>query len=165
MKKIILTLLLVTQIKTFAQLQHIFVIKNYKDMEQKAKMVIEIASNSYLINSMNNYNEGMVIYRCTSGSNNLTMEFTSISKMPGDTFLFASITGIFEDVFPSWKKYYQPHADYKKVYTTGYSKTIVTPYLNGKIISTLYKENGEWHLNNKYVQPPKTLNSETKKNI
>ncbi|MGH2647650.1 MAG: hypothetical protein ACRDE8_08790, partial [Ginsengibacter sp.] len=135
------------------------------DMEKKAKMVIDIASNTYLIISMNNYNEVMIVYNCTSGSNKLTMEFTSISKMPGDTFLFASVAGIFEDVFPCWKKYYQSRADYKKVFTSGFGKTIVTPYLNGKIISSLYKENGEWHLSNKYIQPSKTPDPATKKNI
>ena len=153
MKISILSFLLTLQVCVFGQMEKGFPTKDSSDISRMIDVILKNAKNKYQLKNINTVHENALEVVYTNGTHNLLIEFTR-NKPNGNATLsysFISITGLYEDVFPFWKKYYQKDAKMAHVLKATHGKAIITSsYAEGKIISSFNKYGDYWELENRY---------------
>ncbi|MFT3750949.1 MAG: hypothetical protein QM768_21730 [Agriterribacter sp.] len=154
MKIFAFTLLLLSiSVSSFSQ-DRFFNTTNRKD--------VDYVLNEVLSNTKNKYNqvkidslryENVIEFHYSDGEHQLYVEFNKNEKggnkdlgIP-DTlkYSFSALRGFYQDVFPFWKKYYEPEADYVQTAMTKHGKPNASE-LPTKRVAAFYKNAEEWIL-------------------
>jgi hypothetical protein len=158
MKNLIIILLLIITASAFGQMEKTFSSKDSSDISRLINLVLKNSKNKYHLDNINTTHENAIEAIYSDGIHKIIFEFSQVKSggnhdlnIP-DTmhYTFISVTGLYRDVFPFWKKYYQPDAKIKAIAKTTHGKVIITPYLKGKMISAFNKYGDYWELENRY---------------
>jgi len=151
MKNLILISLLMIHPGAFGQMEKTFTSKDSSDIPRLINLILKNTKNKYQLNNINTVHENAIEVIYSNGTHKLIIEFTR-NKPGGNTTLytFISLTGLYKDVFPFWKKYYQQDAKMAPIAKTTHGKVITTSYVEGKMISSFNKYGDNWELENRY---------------
>lgn len=152
MKALIFFSVLIINTVAFGQMEKTFTSKDSSDIHKLIDTILTTTKNKYQLKNINTVHENAIEAVYVNGTHNLIIEFTS-NKPNGSTttsYSFISITGLYEDVFPFWKKYFQPNADMTSIAKTNYCKPVIIPYAEGNMISSFNKYGDYWELENRY---------------
>jgi hypothetical protein len=158
MKNLIIILLLIISASAFGQMEKTFSSKDSSDIPRLIDLVLKDTKNKYQLYNIDTSKENAIQVIYSDGKHKMIIEFARVK--PGSNhdinipdmmhYTFVSITGLYGDVFPFWKKYYQPDAKRSATAKMRHGKVIITPYLNGKMISAFNKYGDYWELENRY---------------
>lgn len=159
---IMLLICLFTAFSASAQMEKTFSSRDSSDITKLVNTVLASTKNQYHLDTLDvrrvtpKYESISVKY--SDGTHWLRIDFTGI-KSGGNfdlgtpdtlNFTFVELTGFFQDIFPFWKKYYQPDADMVTVVNDGRGKVIVVSYLKGTMVSAFNKDGDLWSIDNHY---------------
>ncbi|MEP6595229.1 MAG: hypothetical protein ABJA71_04745 [Ginsengibacter sp.] len=152
MKILILISVLIIHTEAFGQMEKTFTSKDSSDIPRLIDLIVKNTKNKYRLKNINTIHENTIEVIYSNAAHNLIFEFTR-NQPGGDTtssYTFISLTGLYEDVFPFWKKYYQPDAKMAPTAKATHGKVIITSYVEGKMISSFNKYGDYWELENRY---------------
>ncbi len=160
MKNLMVIWLLITSAGAWGQMEKTFSSKDSSDIPKLINLILKSTKNTYHLNNINTAHENAIEVIYSDGTHKLIIEFSRIKagsnhnlNTTGTTeYTFISVTGLYKDVFPFWKKYYQPDAKMAGTAKATHGKVILTPYLNGKMISAFNKYGDYWELENRYPE-------------
>ena len=152
MKKFFFILFVFFNVSTFAQTGKGFATDS-ANIINFANSIVASAKNTYQPDKV--FRHRLVVelwYRC-SLPEKIRMEFRI---MDDKTAVLVHLTGYYEDIFPYWKKYYQPDADMATLEKAGNSE-MNAPFLQGQVKSFFTKitiTGKLWQLKNDYKPDP-----------
>jgi hypothetical protein len=151
MKKGLLIGLLFIQTIAFGQMEKNFSSNDSADIPKLVKLIITNAKNTYKLKNINHSHENAIEVVYASGKNNLVIEFAGNKTNDGVTvYTFVSVTGLFEDVFRFWKRYYQHNAKGNAVLKAGHGKVTKTALAGGAMITSFVKYGDKWEIENRF---------------
>jgi hypothetical protein len=151
MKNLIIIWLLLIYSSAIGQMEKTFSSKDSSDIPRLIDLILKNTKNRYHLNNINTTHENAIEAIYSNGTHNLIIEFTRSNPDSNTTvYTFISLTGLYKDVFPFWKKYYQPSAKMSAIAKAAHGKVITTSYIDGKMISSFNKYGDNWELENRY---------------
>src|SRR3954453_9858940 len=121
MRKELLIFLLIFCMRAFAQMEKTFTSADSSGIPRLINLVLKSAKNNYRLVNVNNNHENAIEAVYSGGAHKLIFEFSRIKYPAGQRsntpdsiqYTFISVTGPYKDLYPFWKKYYQPDAKMK----------------------------------------------------
>jgi hypothetical protein len=160
MKNLLFILLCIISTPAFAQIEKTFTTSDSADIPRFINLVLNNAKNKYRFSNVNNNHENAIEAIYSGGTYKLIFEFSRI-ELPADSnsnmphpvqYVFNSVTGPYKDLFPFWKKYFQPGDKMKATAKSAHGQPATIPYRNGEMIATFIKYGDNWEIENKYPQ-------------
>lgn len=160
MKKLVFILLFIINARAFAQMEKTFTTRDSSDISRLINLVLKNAKNKYKLTNTNNSHENAIESVYSDGTRKLIFEFLRINSSANQSsntpdsihYTFISVTGPLKDLFPFWKKYYQPDAKMNATLKATHGKTIQRPYQVGEMISTFTKYGDNWEIETRSSQ-------------
>lgn len=167
MKKGILIICLFTvSLSVSAQLEKKFITTDRTDVTNVVNLILSNTKNQYKLEGVDTLTCGpCLLYHYSDGLHTLVISFIKL-KSGGNSdleipdtlhYTFAAIQGFYQDVFPFWKKYYQPDAEMVDVAKTGNGKVIMHEDSKGTWVSTFNKGGEIWQLENRFQFDPNKM--------
>jgi hypothetical protein len=126
MKRSALVLLLFISTQAFAQTESAFYSRDSAGISRIVNMIVTNTKNKYQADKViPGRNDIQVWYRFEKYEL-LRMHF---EMQPDRSVMLESVSGRYEDLFPFWKKYFQPNVD---TVAPAKAPQIIAPFLNGK---------------------------------
>jgi len=140
MKKLLGLLLLITGLNVIAQSERAFFTRDSASMVNISNLVVENAKNKYHLDKVLPRNSSAEIwYR---NEDNVLLRAT-FKFFPDRSVVLTHVTGIYDDIFPFWKKYFDADAQVEDRTKGKKLKIITTPFLNGKALFFLKPINSQ----------------------
>ncbi len=150
MKKLFFILFLFINATLFAQTGKGFATDS-ANIINFANSVVATAKNSYQPDKVFRHRFVVELWYRSSLPEKIRMEFRIL---PDKTAILVHLTGYYEDIFPYWKKYYQPDADMTDLEKAGKTQT-TAPFLQGQVKSFFNKiMNKLWEVKSGYIPDP-----------
>ena len=151
MRNLIFISLLMIHTGAFGQMEKTFTSKDSSDIPRLINLILKNTKNKYQLNNINTVHENAIEVIYSNGAHKLIIEFTRNKPADNTTvYTFISLTGLYKDVFPFWKKYYQQDAKMGPIAKATHGKVIATSFVDGKMISSFNKYGDNWELENRY---------------
>jgi hypothetical protein len=128
MKPLLCLLFLFTGIGAKAQSEAAFFTRDSASMIDIAKLVVENAKNRYQLDKViPHYTSAEIWYR----NDDKTLLRTNFKFFPDRSLALTHISGLYVDIFPFWKKYFDADAQLEEPKSKK-AKEVTVPFLNGK---------------------------------
>ncbi len=157
MKNVWFVLLLTLSAAAYGQMEKTFISKDSSDINKLINIVVTGASHKYHLITIDTVHENAIEAVYSDGSHKLIFEFLHISGINANAanpvlYTFISVTGPFKDLFPFWKKYYEPDAKMNATLKASHGKIVARPYLDKQMICGFNRYGDNWEIENRYSQ-------------